>query len=125
MLSEASKESLQLPSGVSILKESFSLERPGKVELKAEVLLLKGMLYIWIGSTFQNQMNNLQVAYPGQVQIISKLLKIYYGFVSFQNMGDSVGKIVFGDDDLNSSNQIMAKRLSTFLNMRRFLILFL
>lgn len=26
-------------------------------------------------------------------------------------MSDSVGKIVFGEDDMNSSNQIMTKRL--------------
>ena len=78
MLSESSKESLQLSSGLSVSKEHFSLERPGKTELKAEILFLNGMLYIWIGSASIPQMNNLQIAYPGQVRKLIILLNYFF-----------------------------------------------
>ena len=66
MLSE-SFESVQLPSGVTVSSEHFKLQRPSKMELRAEVDFLNGMLYIWIGSAVMHQLSNLQIAYPGNV----------------------------------------------------------
>lgn len=66
MLSEHC-ESLQLSSGVNISQENFKLNRPGKLELCSEITFLNGTIYIWIGSTLMHQLNNLQIAYPGNV----------------------------------------------------------
>jgi hypothetical protein len=74
MLSEFS-ECVQLPSGVTVSSEHFKLERPGKLELRAEIKFLNGMLYIWIGSSTIHELNNLQIAYPGAVILI---LFIFY-----------------------------------------------
>lgn len=67
MLSD-SVECIQLPSGVTVSSENFKLERPGKLELRAEILFLNGMLYIWIGSAMIHALNNLQIAYSGTVK---------------------------------------------------------
>lgn len=66
MLSD-SYESVQLPSGVIVSSEHFKLQRPGKLELQAEIDFLNGMLYIWIGLASMRQLSNLQIAYPGNV----------------------------------------------------------
>ena len=76
MLSEFS-ERVQLPSGVTVSSEHFKLERPGKLELKAEIEFLNGMNYIWIGSGTMPQLNNLQIAYPGTVKGFSFFLNYF------------------------------------------------
>lgn len=80
MLSE-SAECLQLPSGITISSENFKLERPGKPELRAEILFLNKMLYIWIGSAMIHALNNLQIAYSGTVKIIHFLIVILTPFL--------------------------------------------
>lgn len=82
MLSESS-ECLQLPSGVTVSSENFKLERPGKLELRAEILFLNGMLYIWIGSAMMHALNNLQIAYSGTVKTIVFLRIILKPFLEY------------------------------------------
>ena len=48
---------------------SFSLERPSRPEVRAEVLLLDGMIYIWLGNAEEKPLGNLQIAYPLQVSV--------------------------------------------------------
>lgn len=67
MLSDLS-ECVQLPSGLSVSSEHYKFERPGKIELRAEIFFSNDMLYIWIGSVAMHSLNNLQIAYPGTVK---------------------------------------------------------
>lgn len=77
-------EPIQLASGVVVSSENFKLERPGKLELRAEIEFLNGMLYIWIGSGAMHSLNNLQIAYPGTVKyfnVSSRFLLFLYFFL--------------------------------------------
>ncbi len=47
---------------------SFSLQRPNRPEVKAELLLLNGMIYIWLGNSDAKPLGNLQIAYPSTVK---------------------------------------------------------
>ena len=78
MLSEQA-ESIQLPSGVHLSSENLNLIREGKPELRAEILFLNGMVYIWIGSSSVRLLNNLQMAYPGNV--LKRLLQYLLIFI--------------------------------------------
>lgn len=62
-------ESVQLSSGEILSSEHFKLNRPGKLDVRAEISFLNGMLYIWIGLVSMHTLENLQIAYPGQVRV--------------------------------------------------------
>lgn len=51
----------------SLTSTEHFLQRPNRPTIRAQILHLNGMLYIWIGDTHSHPLLNLQLAYPNQV----------------------------------------------------------
>lgn len=51
----------------SLTETEHFLQRPNRPTIRAQIIHLNGMLYIWIGHTHTHPLLNLQIAYPNQV----------------------------------------------------------
>lgn len=67
---------------------SVCLERPNRPDVRAEVVFLNGMIYVWLGRADTKPLSNLQIAYPSMVflwQLVQLLsfLHLPHSFLSF------------------------------------------